>query len=242
MDRADTPPFESTAPVLEVLARAREIGILGKSIDLASAIEHSFAFSGLLSAAIQAKEQTPGHSMNKALSCVDMGSGSGLPGLILAYFTEYQWVLCDRSQKKADFLRWAAQYLKLEISIIQEGAEELTDKYDYATSRAFASPPLVAECAANILNQGGAAIISDNFKATPSNQQSILETTKQNMSQNISEEQYAQNERWNIKILERLGFTVNFVKEPFAFVVLTKTTKSEYERRSWKKMLKQPLW
>ncbi len=122
---------------------------------------------------------------NKTLSCLDLGSGAGLPGLVLAYFCansdhfntsdafntssavkatdimDWQWTLCDRSQKRADFLKWAAKYLNLKVLIVHKSVEDLHNRYDCITARAFASPPVVAECSANLLKKEGIAVISD---------------------------------------------------------------------------------
>lgn len=76
--------------------------------------------------------------------CIDVGSGPGLPGLVLAIAEagRRQWTLLDSNGKKIRFLRQAVAELGLEnIDIIQERVEKFQpdEKFDTLTTRAFAS-------------------------------------------------------------------------------------------------------
>ncbi len=165
-------------------------------------------------------------TQNQTLKCVDLGSGAGLPGLVLAFQEKLNagemrgnlWTLCDRSQKAADFLKWAAAALELQIAIVKKSAEKLENRYDIITAKAFAAPPLLAECAANLLNVGGKAIVS----VSPNRD-----------FKNI----------WDTDKLGELGFEVNFEREPHSFAILYKVKTTDRKKtRSWKQMKEKPLW
>lgn len=75
--------------------------------------------------------------------CIDVGTGPGLPGLVLAIAEggARQWTLLDSNGKKTRFLRQAVLELGLEnVEIIQERVEKFQPeaKFDTLTSRAFA--------------------------------------------------------------------------------------------------------
>lgn len=77
-------------------------------------------------------------------SVIDIGSGAGLPGLILAAllsdrFDDYRTCLVEVQPKKCAFLREAARALDLKVEIENRKIEEVAPaKYDMVTARAFA--------------------------------------------------------------------------------------------------------
>ena len=83
------------------------------------------------------------HSFIKGDRCLDVGTGPGLPGLILAIAQpDKHWTLLDSNQKKIRFLRHAKLKLKLEnVEIIQSRAEMHQDNSGFSciTCRAFSS-------------------------------------------------------------------------------------------------------
>ena len=75
--------------------------------------------------------------------CIDIGTGPGLPGLVLAIAEggRRHWTLLDSNGKKTRFLRQVVAELDLEnIEIIQERVEKFqpAEKFDTLTTRAFA--------------------------------------------------------------------------------------------------------
>lgn len=70
----------------------------------------------------------------------DLGSGSGLPGLVLAsVFDSWDISLVERMGRRAGFLRntVAAMGLSSGVRIVQKDLSEVRDQYDIITFRAF---------------------------------------------------------------------------------------------------------
>jgi 16S rRNA (guanine527-N7)-methyltransferase len=72
---------------------------------------------------------------------LDVGSGAGLPGIVIAICCPYINVHCvDTVAKKAAFIQQVAVTLKLpNLRGIHARVESLTEPYDVVSSRAFAS-------------------------------------------------------------------------------------------------------
>jgi 16S rRNA (guanine527-N7)-methyltransferase len=75
------------------------------------------------------------------LRLLDVGSGAGLPGIVIAICCPDMTVHCvDTVGKKAAFIQQVAATLKLpNLRGVHARVESLTDKYDVVSSRAFAS-------------------------------------------------------------------------------------------------------
>jgi 16S rRNA (guanine527-N7)-methyltransferase len=71
----------------------------------------------------------------------DLGTGPGLPGIVLAIAAPgRQILLVDSNGKKVRFLREAIRSLKLEgVRAVQSRVEQVEGQYDCITARAFAS-------------------------------------------------------------------------------------------------------
>ncbi len=91
----------------------------------------------LVSARIQKRAELAG----TALRLLDVGSGAGLPGAVIAICCPDIKVDCvDTVAKKAAFIQQVALGLKLpNLRGVHARVENLTDKYDVISSRAFAS-------------------------------------------------------------------------------------------------------
>ncbi|OYT91693.1 MAG: 16S rRNA (guanine(527)-N(7))-methyltransferase RsmG [Burkholderiales bacterium PBB3] len=72
---------------------------------------------------------------------LDVGSGAGLPGIVIAICCPEMAVDCvDTVAKKAAFIQQVAATLRLpNLRGVHARVENLTDKYDVVSSRAFAS-------------------------------------------------------------------------------------------------------
>lgn len=71
----------------------------------------------------------------------DLGSGAGLPGIVLAILApERRVTVVDSNGKKARFLREAARALKLaNVRVEEKRVEDVEGRYDCITARAFAT-------------------------------------------------------------------------------------------------------
>jgi SAM-dependent methyltransferase len=148
----------------EIFAEARRQGHIGPAA-LREQLEHSSAFAALV-------KETGGD----APTLVDIGSGGGLPGLVLAAAMPSASVtLLEGSSRRAAWLRLAIADLRLpnEVAVVglraEEAAhrEEMRGRFDIVTARAFGSPAVTAECAAGFLRVGGRLVVSEPPAAAP---------------------------------------------------------------------------
>jgi 16S rRNA (guanine527-N7)-methyltransferase len=74
-------------------------------------------------------------------SWLDIGSGAGLPGLVIAMLTQGPVTLAEPRKLRADFLHRAAEQLGLNerVTVQAAKAERISGKYDVITARAVAS-------------------------------------------------------------------------------------------------------
>ena len=100
---------------------------------------------------------------------VDLGSGGGLPGLVLLARWSARGILIDSMGRRTAFLRevllWpeAPSGGSVEIGRAEELArrEDLDSLADLVTSRSFGPPAVTAECAVRFLKVGGLLVVSE---------------------------------------------------------------------------------
>jgi 16S rRNA (guanine527-N7)-methyltransferase len=92
----------------------------------------------------------------------DLGSGGGVPGIVLALARpDLRWTLVDSVGKKADALRGFVAALGISnVEVLAERVEVLgrgpaRESFDLVTARACASLPVLAEYALPLLRVGG---------------------------------------------------------------------------------------
>ena len=97
------------------------------------------------------------HTQGQPRKVLDVGSGGGLPGVVLAICMPELNVTCvDTVAKKAAFVQQVAVSLKLpNLRGIHARVESLTDPYDVICSRAFASLPDFVTWSRSALAEGG---------------------------------------------------------------------------------------
>ncbi len=97
------------------------------------------------------------HTQGRAIRVLDVGSGGGLPGVVLAICMPELDVSCvDTVAKKAAFVQQVAVSLKLpNLRGIHARVESLTDPYQVICSRAFASLPDFVTWSRSALAEGG---------------------------------------------------------------------------------------
>ncbi|MCU1485381.1 MAG: rRNA small subunit methyltransferase [Actinomycetia bacterium] len=139
-----------------VLARSRDLGFLGPG-PIDEQIAHAEAFLGAIAPAGLAR-------------AVDLGSGGGIPGLVLALaLPAVDWVLLDGMVRRTAFLVEAVAALGLEerVQVRTARAEdagrapELRAGFDLVVARGFGPPAVTAECAAPLLVVGGQLVVSE---------------------------------------------------------------------------------
>lgn len=100
---------------------------------------------------------------------VDIGSGAGLPSLILAdAFPETTWSLIERRGGRTELLSRAIHRLGLidrvevlTMDVAVAGRGDLRGQADWVTARSFGPPGDTAECAAPLLRPGGNLLVSE---------------------------------------------------------------------------------
>ncbi|MBN1580053.1 MAG: 16S rRNA (guanine(527)-N(7))-methyltransferase RsmG [Anaerolineae bacterium] len=107
------------------------------------------------------------------LSCIDIGSGAGFPGIpIKIYCPQIKIVLLEATSKKVDFLRHVITQLGLtEITPLKGRAEEVAqtsqhrEQYDVVLARAVAPLPVLAEYLLPFCRPGGIVIAQKGASA-----------------------------------------------------------------------------
>jgi 16S rRNA (guanine527-N7)-methyltransferase len=151
----------SEAPVpgqlVRCLAEAQRRGFIGPG-DLGPHIAHARGF-------IDALDSRP-----PPRRVVDLGSGGGLPVLVLAEsWPDAAFWLVEAHQRRAAFLVQAVEDLgwASRVTVLSGRAEEiarepqLRSSMDLVTARGFAPPGVTAECGAPFLRVGGELVVSE---------------------------------------------------------------------------------
>ncbi|MDQ6784894.1 MAG: class I SAM-dependent methyltransferase [Actinomycetota bacterium] len=100
---------------------------------------------------------------------VDLGSGGGLPGLVMAAaWPTTEWLLLDGRDLRATFLRGAVARLGWtgRVSVLGDRAERagrgpLRHQCPLVVARAFGTPAATAECGSPFLAPGGHLVVTD---------------------------------------------------------------------------------
>ena len=185
-----------SADLVSALEQARTLGFLGPGL-VDVHIRHSLAFGALLSELGASESHSP---------VLDMGSGGGVPGLVLAaLWPDARLVLLDSNHRRSQFLEevidgwgWHAR-----VAVVEDRAESAAgttrfrSQMGVVVARGFGPPGVTAECAAPLLRSGGYLVVSEP-PATLSGRN-----------------------RWPRAGLEQLGLVpVRREVEPFAFQVM----------------------
>ena len=154
----DVTPVESAA-VESVLARSRSLGFLGPG-SVRVQVEHALGFAA----------GPVGPAGVRPRRVLDLGSGGGIPGLVLAHaWPDAEIVLMDAAARRTASLESAVATLGLErrVRVLRARAEAagrdaaLRGSFDVVVARAFGPPAVTAECAAPFLLVGGRLLVSD---------------------------------------------------------------------------------
>jgi 16S rRNA (guanine527-N7)-methyltransferase len=159
--RLSADPLAAVPPVvLASLEDARVRGFLG-DVPLGAHLEHAAAFAGAAQAGGLA--DVPGRML-------DLGSGGGIPGLMLAtMWPDTAVVLLDSSERRCEALRQvvARSGWQHRVQVVRARAEDagrdpaLRASFDLVVARSFGPPAVVAECAAPFLCLHGLLVVSE---------------------------------------------------------------------------------
>jgi 16S rRNA (guanine527-N7)-methyltransferase len=143
-----------------LLSEARDLGFLGPG-PVEVQLEHARAFAEAVEAAL---------APSAPRAVVDLGSGGGVPGLVLASRWEAaSFLFVEARARRAAFLLRAVAELGMGGRVTVEAARaEVVGRtpsrrggFDVATARGFGRPAAVAECAAPFLEVGGVLVVSE---------------------------------------------------------------------------------
>jgi len=150
---------DSSAPdrseLTEALRIAQRLGVISAR-DLESEIIHCSSFAQLVPRGTS--------------RLIDLGSGGGLPGLVIAILRpEIEITLVERREKRADVLRRQVARLDIGERVVVECADvdhhrassAMTAEFDAVTARSFGPPLETATAAAHYLRDHGTLLVSE---------------------------------------------------------------------------------
>ncbi|MEO1058654.1 MAG: RsmG family class I SAM-dependent methyltransferase [Actinomycetota bacterium] len=139
-----------------MLDAARRRGMIGDAANV-DIISHARRFTGAL--------------VGVRGSIIDLGSGGGVPGLVIAVDRpDLTVTLLDRRQKRTDFLQQMVQRLELDarVDVVVDDADRFLgaggqghQQFDAATARGFGPPARTVRTALRAIRPGGRIVISD---------------------------------------------------------------------------------
>lgn len=200
--------------LLDVLEDARARGLLGPG-PVEGHIRHSRALAELIGPAPD--------------SFVDLGSGGGIPGLVLAQeWSGARATLIDSHRRACTFLEEAVTRLELggRLTVACGRAEELARQphlrgaFELVVARSFGSAAATAECAIGFLSPGGRLV--------------------------VSEPPGSEGERWDRAGLAQLGLSVPTIHRAAAGATVAVLKLAEAPADAWPRRTgvpaKRPLW
>jgi 16S rRNA (guanine(527)-N(7))-methyltransferase RsmG len=100
----------------------------------------------------------------KSFSLIDVGTGAGFPGLVIALLFVETKINCDiylieSNKKKIKFLNAVIKSLNLKVTVINNRVENENGKYDYIVSRAFAPLEKLLRLIQNIYDKNATLIL-----------------------------------------------------------------------------------
>lgn len=104
------------------------------------------------------------------ISLVDLGSGGGLPGLVISHRRrDLSVTLVERRTKRVDLLRYGIRALGLldSVSVYDGDIADFSGQFDVVTARSFGPPLTVLEVSAPIVKPGGLVLISEPPSGLP---------------------------------------------------------------------------
>ena len=139
--------------LVAALTEAQRLGFLGAR-PIGEVIEHARAFVVVLD------------GLPAAARVIDLGSGGGVPGLVIAHDRpDLEVTLLDRRTKRTDFLQRVVRRLgwvdRVSVVASDVTAFEPTPLFDAAVARGFGPPADTLTAAARVVRSGGRVVISE---------------------------------------------------------------------------------
>ena len=141
---AKRPVSRETCEKLEGYAALLRAGAQRQNLVSASTLDQLWERHIMDSAQIVPLEPYPGASW------VDIGSGAGLPGIVIACLVDGPVTLVEPRRLRAEFLHKACESLGLNANVIATRAERAQGKYDVITARAVANLAQLLEISAHL--------------------------------------------------------------------------------------------
>ena len=148
-----TPGVEVEEELHEALGRSQRLGFLGDRA-IPEVIEHARSF-------VRALEEVSG-------SVIDLGSGGGVPGLVLAVDRpDLRITLLDRRTKRTDFLSQMTRRLHVadRVTVVAADIDDAVRAghvdFDAAVARGFGPPEFTLRSAVRCVRPGGVVVISE---------------------------------------------------------------------------------
>lgn len=147
-------PAAARRRLVEVLRRAQEHGVLGPG-DPQAHLDQALGLAARLAVPDR---------------FVDLGSGAGIPGLVLALaWPTAHGTLLDASIRRCELLAEAVQALGLEGRVLVRAGRaetlghdpDLRERAELVTARAFGPPAVTAECGAPFVAVGGCLAVTE---------------------------------------------------------------------------------
>lgn len=135
----------------------------------------------------------------------DMGSGAGLPGVVLAIlFPSRKFYLIERMQRRAGFLRSVTAVLRLDNAVVIDAdIKNIRERFDAVTARAFHP---VLDIASDAVKLSSKALFYKGTMMNTSGEVSALRSAGYTFSEKIIPlEVPGMNEERNILVLENWG-------------------------------------
>ncbi len=141
------------------LNRSASLGFTG-TMAVSDQISHGLGFANVAEATLDRPPRT----------VLDMGTGGGIPGLVLmACWPESDVVLLDSNERRTEFLstevaRWDRPG---SVEVVRARAEEvgrsdqLREGFELVTARSFGKPAVTAECGSAFALVGGLMVVSE---------------------------------------------------------------------------------
>lgn len=155
--REDRDFIDDQDVLLEVLRQAQARGFVGANVPLDDHVRNALGFAMVI-------DQEPCRAL------VDLGSGGGVPALVIAVrLPPLRVTLVERGTKRAEFLHESVALLRLadRVDVVVADAEvaarrwDLEGSADAVTARSFGPPAVTAEAACRFLRPDGRLIVSE---------------------------------------------------------------------------------